>query len=188
MVRRSATSALAAALAASALTAAALPARAQAACSLSIVLTPCIQATWPGGSVALGTVNAGTTTISPEQLITVSANQSWGIRISSDLANGRMREWTGSAYATPTPRTLSQPLQWARSTLAGVPQTPSWASLSSTPAAVVSGRGATGCVLGALCGVETTGVKFRLTTGFSDRRAAPNSYRILVTYDASLGF
>lgn len=188
MARRRAISVLAAAVAASALTVAALPGVASAACTLSLVVTPCLQATWPGTPVAFGSVDAGTTTTSAEQLITVSANQSWGIRISSDLADGRMKEWDGSAYDTSSPRSLTEPLAWGRSSLAGAVQTPSWTALSSTPATVVAGRPATSCVLGSLCGVESVGVKYRLTSRFADRRAAPNQYRILVTYDAQLGF
>lgn len=165
-----------------------LPERASAACSLPLVLVPCIEATFPASPSSFGALDAGTTTTSSEQLITVSANQPWGIRVSGDVAGGRMREHNGTAYVTPAPRVLTNALKWGRSSLGGVPQTPVWTDLATAPAAVVTGQPATGCVLGGLCASTTVGVKYRQQTSFSDRRVAPNSYRVLVTYDAQLGF
>lgn len=164
------------------------PAAAHGACTLTLVVVPCIQVDFPASTLALGTVDAGTTTTSAEQVMTVSANVSWGLRVSADRTGGKMAEWTGSAYAA-SPKVLTDPLQWARTSLDGTPTaSPSYAALGTSPAAVVTGRGHTGCVLNLLCGTDDVGVRFRQTTHFTDRRASPNSYRILVTYDAQTGF
>ncbi|HYF24887.1 MAG TPA: hypothetical protein VD931_04025 [Baekduia sp.] len=143
---------------------------------------------WPSADVALGNVAPGTTPTSAEQIINVSANTTWGIRVSADQAGGRMKEWAPSGYIFPSPRVMTNPLQWALTSVAGSAQSPSWADLSTTAANVVSGQSHTGCVLGLLCGTRDIGVTYRVRPTFSDRRAAPNSYRLLVTYDAQTGF
>ena len=167
----------------------AAPAAAGAACSLTLIVVPCLQATWPTATVSFGSVNAGTTTTSAEQLITVSANVSWGIKVSADQVGGRPREWNGSSYVASSPKILTNPLQWARTSIDGTPTaSPVYTDLSTTAANVLTGRGATGCVIGLLCGFDDIGVRLRLRTTFSDRRASPNLYRLLVTYDAQTGF
>lgn len=158
---------------------------APAACSLELVLTACIEMTVPSNAT-LGALDAGATTSSPEQAVEVSSNQSWGLKIASDSTDGRMREWTGSAYVA-NGAVLSHPLQWGLTSLAGVPQAPAWTSLSSTAATVVSGRPATACVLGGLCATETVGVTYRQAVSFADPSVA-GDYRLAVTYTAQHGF
>lgn len=175
-------------LAAAAMAALAVPAAAGAACTLTLIVVPCIDVSWPSASVAFGTVNAGTTTTSAEQVVTVSANVSWGMRISADQTGGRPKEWTGASYVAGSPKILTNALQWSRSSIDGGGTPTAYTDLSTSAASVVSGRGATGCVLNLLCGTDDIGVRLRLRTTFNDRRASPNSYRLLVTYDAQTGF
>jgi hypothetical protein len=159
--------------------------RAEALCSVSL-LTPCLQMSLPG-ALSLGTVNAGTTTTSPEQGVVVSSNLQYGVKVSADLVDGRMKQWTGAAYAA-SPRILANPLRVARSSYNGTPVTPSFFALSGTPTLLGTGLGPTDCLVGLLCGSHTLGVQFRLSTSFSDRRVSPDSYRILVTYTADHAF
>ncbi len=154
---------------------------------LNLVVIPCLEASFPA-DVSLGTaLDAGTTTTSAQQSVVVSSNQSWGLRIQSDLADGRMRQWNGSAYVA-SPRNLTNPLTWGLTSLGGIPQTPSYTALTSSPTTVVTAQGATGCVLGLACGTTTVGIRQRLTTTFSDRRVSPDTYRLRVTYTASHGY
>lgn len=160
---------------------------ASAACELNLILLPCLEASFPA-DLALGDGDAGSTVTSAEQTVTVSSNQSWGLRIVADRADGRMREWTGSAYETVSPRTLTGALRWGLTSIAGAPQTPTYADLSDSAAAVVSGQSATACVLGLACGTRAIGVRLRQAFTFGDARIAPRTYRLRVTYTASHGF
>jgi hypothetical protein len=159
---------------------------ARAACELNLILIPCLEAAFPG-DVALGANDAGTTVTSPEQIVTVSSNQSWGLRIASDAADGRMREWDGGAYPGGG-STLGSPLNWGLTSIAGAPQSPSYTALSSTAASVVSGQSQTGCILGLTCGTRTVGVRLRQAFTYADVRLSPRVYRARVTYTASHGF
>ena len=163
--------------------AAAFPAPADAACTLDL-LVPCMELTVPS-SYAWGTLAPGTSQ-STQQTVTVGSNKSWGLRISSDRADGRLTEWTGSAYAA-SPRKLAAPMEWALTADGSAAVTPAWAPFSSTPATVVSGRDMTGCVLVA-CLTTTLGVTYRQTISYADQQLNPNSYRMSVTYTASHGW
>lgn len=165
----------------------ALPAAAGAACTLTLILVPCIQVDWPSQPVSFGTVQAGTTTTSAEQLLSISANTSWGVRVSADVAGGRAREWNGSSYVAGG-RVLTHPVQWSLSSLGGAAQGLSFSNLLTTTTGLLSGRPSTGCVLGLLCGTVGVGVRLRLRTSFADQRVAPNTYRLQVSYDAQTGF
>lgn len=146
---------------------------------------PCIEATFPS-ALDLGSSLAGSTTISAEQAITVSSNDSWGLKISSDLGDGRMAQFDGSVYVA-SGRVLSDPLRWSLSSIDTTSYALGFSALSSSPAAVVSGRAATSCVLLLGCGSETVRVRFAQTLRFSDRRIAPMTYRIKATYVAQHG-
>lgn len=159
---------------------------AEAACSVSL-LTPCLQLSMPA-PVALGSLDAGTTSVSGEQAFVVSSNVAYGVKVSSDLVDGRMRQWTGAAYVAAAPKVLSAPLEVGRSSYNGTPSVLTWHALTDTPFLLGTGLGPTACVLGLLCGTHTLGVKYRQRTSFADRRASPDSYRILVTYTADHGF
>lgn len=160
---------------------------ARAACILNLIVIPCLEATVPA-TYSFGTALApGTQTISAEQQIVITANMSWGVRIRSDEATGRMREWNGSSYVGGG-KVMSSPLQWRLSSIDGSAQSTSFAGLTSTASTVVSDLSSTGCLLGLACDSDPIGVRFRQPVTFSDRRAAPNSYRIQVTYESALGF
>jgi len=167
---------------------AARPLRAHAAdCSLSAV--PCLDASFPAAYALGSTLNAGTTTTSPEQVLEVSSTASWGVRIQTDLIDGRMKQFSGGAYVS-SGRILANPLTWGLTSIAGSSQTPVYSALSSTPATVVAGQPGH-CVqvaVSLVCSSSTVGVRHRLTPSFTDRRVAPHSYRTLVTYTASHGF
>lgn len=163
----------------------AFPAAAPAAsCSLPLVLIPCISVDWPASPAAFGTVQAGTTTDISGGSLVVSANQSWGVRIRTDHATGRLREWSGAAY-TSGGAVSANPLQWRLTSINGTPQGGSFAALSSTAATVVTGRPSTGCVLGGLCGTDTLAMSLRWKSSFAD---PAKTYRTEVTYEAALGF
>lgn len=166
---------------------------AQADCSLGL-LVPCMQLTMPASPLALGTVGAGTTTTSAEQVLSISSSNDFGVKVSSDLVDGRMKEWTGAAYAA-SPKILTTPLDVAKTSYNGVTYVPSWQALTSTPTLFGTGGGTglgpTDCLVVItlyVCGHRDLGVKYRLRTSFADRRVSPNSYRILVTYTADHGF
>lgn len=143
----------------------------------------------PASPLALGTANAGATLISGEQTLTISSNLSYGVKVSSDLADGRMKEWTGAAYVAAAPKTMATPLDVAKTSYQGTTYTPSWHALSSTPFLLGTSLGPTDCLIGLLCGTHALGVKYRLRPSFSDRRAGPTgSYRVLVTYTADHAF
>jgi hypothetical protein len=167
-----------------AVTAAAIgsPPGAAAACST----TPaCLEASFPP-DLAWGQLNPGAAASeSPEQVMTVTSNQSWGVRISSDVAEGRMTEWNGSAYVATDPKVMSRPLDWALSRIGVEAQPPSYQALSTTTAAVISNQPST-CPVD--CSSVEVGVRYRQVVGFADAPAGANDYRIAVTYDAGQGF
>jgi hypothetical protein len=165
------------------MSAAAFPAPADAACTLSLV-TSCMELEVPS-SYAWGTLAPGTNQ-STQQTVTVGSNRDWGLRIASDRADGRLTEWTGTAYAA-SPRKLASPMQWALTADGVTPVTPAWASLSSTPAAVVTGRDTTSCLVVA-CLTTTLGVTYRQPISYADQRLNPNTYRMSVTYTATHGW
>ncbi|WP_354698138.1 hypothetical protein DSM112329_03803 [Paraconexibacter sp. AEG42_29] len=166
---------------------AAAPAPAHALCSVSL-LSPCLQLSMPASPLALGTVSAGTTTVTAQQALTVSSNVAYGVKVSTDLVDGRPKEWTGAAYVVAAPKILANALEVARTSYDGTPTTPVWRALNSTPYLLGTGLGPTGCLIGLLCGTHDLGVRYRLRSSFSDRRASPNSYRIQVTYTADHAF
>jgi hypothetical protein len=138
-----------------------------------------LEATFPGnyafGGLAPGN-NLGT-----EQVTTVKSNAAWGLKVATDLANGRMAEWTGSAYVS-AGKSLATPLEWSVSSIAGAAQPASWNAFSSTGAGVVSSQPATDD------SGRTVGVTYRQTVSYADQSASPNSYRIQVAYTAQQGF
>jgi hypothetical protein len=145
----------------------------------------CLEATFPAGYVwgALDAGNSGN--VSGEQVITVTSTAPWGIRISSDLDDGRMKEWTGSAYVASAPRVLGNPLTWGLTQIGSTPQTPDYQPLSSTPASVVSGVAST---CSATCGSTEIGVRYRQVVGYGDVSAGTNDYRLQVSFEAAQGF
>lgn len=159
--------------------ASAWPSLAAAACSVE---PACLEATFPS-DYAWGQLNLGGNE-SVEQVITVTSNQSWGVRIASDLADGRMKEWSGSAYVATAPKILEVPLEWAPSSIDGVAQSMGYRAVSSTSADAVSGQPST-CPVD--CSPVQIGVRYRQVLGFADAPAGVNEYRIVLSFEAAQG-
>jgi hypothetical protein len=155
---------------------------AAASCTFGLV---CIAMDVPA-PLAFGTKNAATTTDSADQTVTISASASWGIKVSTDLADGKMKEWTGAAYVGAGAKVMHNPLQFRLSAVGASAQSTTFAMLSGTAATLVSGQPTTCALL--LCNSTTIAAQYRLQTSFFDPNAGSNDYRIQVTYDAQLGF
>ena len=158
------------------------PAEAPAAC----LATPaCLEVSFPA-DFAWGQLDPGPAgNESAEQVLDVTSNELWGLRVTSDLADGRMTEWNGGAYVVATPKVLSNALRWSLSSIDGVGQPPGYQPLSSVPGAVLSNQPST-CP--GACAAAQIGVRYRQPVSFADEPAGANDYRIQVTYDAAQGF
>lgn len=139
-----------------------------------------LAATFPS-AYAWGDLAAGATHTSTSQGVTVWSNAPWGVQVSSDLADGRMKEWDGSAYVA-SAKILTNALQWRLATLGGVAQGTSYAAVSSTPATATTVQPLTGDSGVAL------GVLLRQAVSYADERVSPRSYRLQLTYDAAQGY
>jgi len=154
--------------------------------SQAITGTPTAQlaATFPS-NYAFGTLVVGAANnTSTEQVVNIKSNASWGVKISSDQAAGKMREWDGSAYVA-AGNILTNAMQWALTTLGGTPVgSPSYADLSSTATLVTTGQSRTGD-----SGVDVAST-FKQLVSYGDQASLTggHSYRVLVTYDAAQGF
>lgn len=142
-----------------------------------------LEATFPSayawGDLIVGA--AGNT--STEQVVNVKSNAAWGVKVASDLVDGKMKEWTGAAYVAVTPKVLTNPLTWRLSTLGGVGQATSFAALSSVQALVSGTQPAT-----TDSGVNV-GTAYRQVISYADVNAGvTNDYRILVSYDVAQGY
>jgi hypothetical protein len=141
-----------------------------------------LEATFPG-AYAWGSLDAGGTgTISDEQVVNVRSNASWGVQVASDVSDGRMTEWTGAAYVTPTPKVLTNDLEWRMSSLGGVAQGTSFASLSNVQALVTGTQPTTSDA-----GVDV-GLRYRQAISYADESAGSNDYRVLVSFDVAQGY
>jgi hypothetical protein len=158
------------------------PAAARAACTATAA---CLEAIFPA-PYDWGALDAGPAgTESAEQVIAVTSTEPWGVRISSDLANGRMKEWNGTSYVADAPKVLVEPLEWTLTRIDDKTTPRSFAALSSTAAPIVSGRPST-CAT--TCVAAEVGVKYRQVVSYSDDAAGVNDYRIDVIYEAGQGF
>jgi hypothetical protein len=158
------------------------PAAAGAACSA----TPaCLEATFPA-PYAWGALDAGARgTKSAEQVITVTSNEPWGVRVASDLADGRMKEWDGTGYVTASPKSLVNPLEWTLTRIDAATQPLSFTAFSSTAASMLSEQPST-CAT--TCATAEIGVQYRQVVSYADAAAGVNDYRIDVIYEAGQGF
>ena len=162
--------------------AAAHPQPAAAAC---LPTPPCLEATFPP-DYAWGTLTVGGAgNEAAEQVLAVTSNESWGVKISSDLADGRMTEWNGLAYVPASAKVLAKPLQWTLARIGAVAQPASYQAISGTAATVVSAQSST-CT--ETCASKEVAVRYRQAAGFADAPAGANDYRLLVTYEAAQGF
>lgn len=160
----------------------ACPTTAPAACPT----TPaCLEATFPADMTwpALDPGPAGN--YSAEQFLTVTSNGSWGLRVASDRPDGRMAEWTGTAYVSSDPKVLARALDVTLSSIAAIAQPVSWQPLSSTPITMVSGQPST---CSDTCSSVQVGVRYRQVVSFADAPAEANDYRLELFYEAGQGF
>ena len=134
---------------------------------------------WPDVYVDL-TRNAvpGQEIVSPGLVVTVKANSPWGIEVSTNMPDGRMREFDlGTGVYVADGASLTNPLQWSTS-----PDGP-WQDLSSTPSFIVSSQPPTGN--------NGKDVQFylRLLPDYGDKPLAEGrDYRILLLYTAGLNY
>ncbi len=142
-----------------------------------------LEASFPS-AYAWGALNAGAGgTTSAEQVVNVKSNQTWGVKTSTDLADGKMKEWTGSAYVTLTPKILTNALQWRLSRLGGTAQSSTFAAYTSTEALVTGTRPTTSDA-----GTDV-GVTYKQVVSYADVSAgALNDYRGGVNYNVAQGF
>lgn len=141
-----------------------------------------LEATFPS-AYAWGNLDAGTTgNTSAEQTINVKSNAAWGVKVATDLADGKMKEWTGAAYVGASPKILTNALTWRLSSLAGVAQGTAFAALSSVQALVSGTQAATDDT-----GVNV-GVTYKQVVSYGDANAGANDYRVLVSYDVAQGY
>jgi hypothetical protein len=145
--------------------------------SLAIREEPALTASFPA-AYAWGAWGIGTNTSAP-QTVSVTTNRSWGLKLSSDQADGRMSEWNGATYSS---RRLGSALRWRLSSLAGAPQGTSFAPLSSTPGTAVSGQPAAR-------GAVAAAITYSQSVSYADDAGlGGNSYRSVVSYQAGQGF
>ncbi len=141
-----------------------------------------LEASFPT-AYAWGSLNAGSSgNESAEQTLNVKSNQTWGVKISSDLTDGKMKEWTGSAYVTTSPKILANALSWRLSSIGGTPQSGTYAALSSTEA-LAAGTQAITSDSG-----TNLGVKYKQVVSYGDVAAGTNDYRLEASYNVQQGF
>lgn len=142
-----------------------------------------LEASFPS-AYAWGSLNAGSAgNESTEQTLNVKSNQTWGVKISSDLTDGKMKEWTGSAYVTTSPKILTNALNWRLSSLGGTAQSTTYAALSSTEALATGSQAITSD------SGTNVGVKYKQVVSYADVAAGvTNDYRLLSSYNVSQGF
>ena len=134
---------------------------------------------WPESLVNLAS-NAipGETVISSPLKISVKANSPWGIEISCDLPDGKMKEFDRGVGAYVSDGSiLTHPLEWSSS-----PSGP-WLALSSENSAIVSSQPPTGD--------QGKDVQFYLcfSPDYSDQPLEEGrDYRIVLRYTAGLNF
>lgn len=134
---------------------------------------------WPESLLNLaGEVVPGQSVVSGPLVIQVKSNATWGLKISSDLPDGRMKEFDSSTAAyVSNGLVLSTPLQWSTD-VAGP-----WQDLSSTEASVVAGQPPTGD-----SGTSVT-IYVRLQAGYDDLPLSTgHEYRILLRYTAGVNY
>ena len=150
--------------------------------SITADVAPTLQATFPS-DYAWGNLSPGAAgNTSSEQTINVKSNSAWGVKASSDLTDGKMKEWTGTVYVAASPKILTNALTWRMSTLGAVAQGTSFAAISSTPSLVAGSQPITGD------SGTNVGVTYKQVISFADAVAGANDYRVAVTFDAAQGY
>ena len=133
---------------------------------------------WPESLLNLRDAIPGEPVTSSPLTIAVKANSPWGIEISCDLPDGKMREFDrGAAAYVSDGSTLTNPIEWSTS------RSGPWQALSTDESTMVSGQPPTGN--------QGKEVQFylRLATDYGDRPLEDGrDYRIIVRYTAGLSF
>ena len=136
-------------------------------------LTATVPAAYGWGSWAIGT------NTSAEQVVSVTSNRSWGVKLNTDGADGRMTEWNGTSYLS---RKLGSALDWRLSSLGGAAQGTSFAAASTAQALVIGSQAGSAAAV-------PVGVTYRQTVTYADDAAlGGNAYRKVITYQAGQGF
>lgn len=149
--------------------------------AVTLDVAPTLTATFPT-AYDFGDIAPGAAQVSPAQTVNVRSNATWGLRISSDLTDGRMAEFDAGAYIPVGGRTLALPLNWRLGSLAGVSQATTFVPVTAVPAPVTLAQGPTSDA-----GVDV-GVLLNQTLSFADQRLGnAGDYRILLSYTASQG-
>lgn len=132
---------------------------------------------WPGANLTLIDTPPGVASVSSQMRIAVKSNTSWGVQITSDSANGKMREYDMSTGKYVVDGSETGPVEFATD-----PQGP-WTPISSSPTKIFSGQPPTGETGAAL------GFWIRVTPNFDALELAyGRTYRIVLTYTAGVGY
>ena len=133
---------------------------------------------WPAPEFTLSTTAVpGVPVVSGWLYVSVKSNASWGLQISSDDEEGRLREYDPGMGAYVMLGRRTSPLEWAAD-LSGP-----WSHVSSTPTTMFTNQPPTG-EDGA-----TVGFLLRVVPSFDDEPLPPGrEYRIVLTYTAGVGF
>lgn len=152
---------------------------------LDATSTPnCLEVRVPAG-FAFGPLHAGTDTTGSEQVLELIATTARGVQARTDRADGRLREWTGTAYGTAS---LAEPVRATGRLLpSGTPS--ALTPLSSVAAGLVPSVPASDCTdIPQLCVPRQVGVSFKQQVRYSDQQLNGRSYRAEVTYDVVAPF
>ena len=148
--------------------------------TVAVSIAPSIAVVaWPEGFLIMDTdVVPGQEVMSSVLEISVKANSSWGIQISGDSPDGRMREFDlGTGSYVSSGALLTHPLQWA------LYPSESWQALSSTPSSIVAGQPPTDN------NGETVRFRLRFVADYGDRPLEEGrDYRVTLQYTAGLNF
>lgn len=135
---------------------------------------------WPSTEFQLGeNMVPGDPVVTSALVFHVRSNASWGVRISSDNSEGKLREYeTAGKFFVADGKTTLHSLEW--STDVGGPFTP----LSSTPATLHGAQAPTGEI------GRTVGFVLRFEPSFDDKPLTEPTrrYAITLTYTAGVGY
>ena len=121
-------------------------------------------------SLDLGQIEPNNSEISEMQFVNVLSNVQWTPNIRADTEDGRLKEWTGTQYAS---KSLPSPLEWKLQESTG------FQPLSQSDKTVVADMPPTG-----RNGTDI-GILFRQQVSYDDTPLQEShSYRIMVTYTA----
>ena len=148
--------------------------------TVAVSIAPSIAVVaWPDSFLAMASdVVPGKEVTSSALAVSVKANSPWGIEISCDLPDGRMKEFDrGVGAYVSNAALLTHPLQWSLS-----PSGP-WQAVSSIPSSIVASQPPTDN------NGESVEFYLRLVADYGDRPLEEGrDYRILLRYTAGLTY